>query len=258
MPSTIPPPTATTPDARSSLADVPASALRGRNRVAEAFYNGPGWRRFRFWERLFLKVQGGETRARRQILKHLPSHENAKVLEVGIGDGANLSRLPRSWSVLGVDIASRQLDECLSLHPFMSGRLTRAEGECLPFPDEIFDACFSIGGFNHFRDHPATLTEMRRVTRPGGTLIVADEIPDLHRFGIGHLIGFKPIDAWWLGSLGLDRDFIQMIFDHKFDPERVVREHWPGAARHSIWFGLGYCYVSTRSLDPSTKPRSPS
>ena len=54
-------------------------------------------------------------------------------------------------------------------------------------------------------------------------MVVADEIPNLHRFGIGHLIGMKSIDAFWLGALGLDREFVAMVFDHKFDPGRDPR-----------------------------------
>src|SRR2546430_1958419 len=46
--------------------------LRGRNRVAAAFYDGQGWRRFRTWERLFLALQGGQRRARAPILRELP------------------------------------------------------------------------------------------------------------------------------------------------------------------------------------------
>src|SRR5215212_9939877 len=45
--------------------------LTGRNRVAAAFYDGPGWRRFRPWEHAFLALQGGQERARRPILNHL-------------------------------------------------------------------------------------------------------------------------------------------------------------------------------------------
>ena len=46
-----------------------------------------------------------------------------------------------------------------------------------------------VGGFNYFRDPAAALREMRRVTRPAAPVIVADEIPDLYRFGAGHLLG---------------------------------------------------------------------
>ena len=35
---------------------------RGRNRVVAAFYDGPGWTRFRKWERLFLALQGAPDR----------------------------------------------------------------------------------------------------------------------------------------------------------------------------------------------------
>jgi len=235
------------------------SALKGRNRIAEAFYNGPGWAKFRRWERLFLKVQGGEARARRQILRHLTAPPFARVLEVGIGDGANLPLLPDAWTAYGVDIAMTPLEGCLEREPRMAGRLARAEAEVLPFANGTFDACWTLGGFNYFRDHDAALLEMKRVTRPGGTLIVADEIPHLHRYGIGHLIGIKVIDACWLRALGLDREFVEMVLNHDFDPDPVVRENWPGAVRYPIWGGLGYCYVaSERQTDlESTSTHEP-
>ena len=236
--------------------------LRGRNQIAGAFYDGAGWARFKPWERLFLMLQGGEPRARRQILRHLTAPPFARVLEVGIGDGANLGLLPRDWAAFGVDIALSQLEHCIDRDPRMEGRLARAEAEALPFADETFDACFTVGGFNYFADHEAALREMRRVTRPGGALVVADEVPNLHRFGIGHLIGLKAIDAFWLRVSGLDRAFVEMVFNHDFDPDLVVRDAWPNATRHSIWGGLGYCYVDFDSRadtdsDPQLRPPDP-
>ncbi len=218
-------------------------ALRGRNRIAGAFYDGPGWARFRFWEGLFLRVQGGESRARRQILRHLTGPPFARVLEVGIGSGSNLALLPDDWTTYGVDIAMTPLNDCLDREPSMAGRLARAEAEALPFADGTFDACFTLGGFNYFADHDAALREMRRVTRPGGTLVVADEVPNLHRFGIGHLVGLPAIDGVWLRALGLDREFVEMVFHPDDNPEHVVRDNWPDAVRHPIWAGLGYCFV---------------
>ena len=37
--------------------------LVGRNRVAAEFYNGSNWPKFRFWERLFLRIVGGKASA---------------------------------------------------------------------------------------------------------------------------------------------------------------------------------------------------
>jgi SAM-dependent methyltransferase len=221
--------------------------LTGRNEVVAAFYDGPGWRRFRPWEQGFLIVQGGVRKARMEILRHVltPGRHVARALEVGIGDGANLSLVPSGWTVYGVDIARTQLAACIGRHPGMAGRLAWSEAEGLPFDDASFDACWSIGGFNYYRDHEAALNEMTRVTRPGGPVVVADEVPGLHRAGLGHLLGIPSFDAWWLGLLGLDRDFVRMVLDFDVDIDGIVRRVWPGAVRFRIWHGLGYCFVNT-------------
>src|SRR4051794_36607152 len=149
--------------------------LTGTNRIAAAFYDSEAWRKFRPWERLFLRFQGpGQVRARLQILKHLPQRASARILEVGIGDGENLRLLPEGWEVFGVDIARTQLVACARRYPRMVGRLAWAEGEALPFGDASFDAVYTVGGFNYFRDQRAALEEMRRVVRPDGPVIVAD------------------------------------------------------------------------------------
>ncbi len=150
----------------------------------------------------------------------------------------------------------------------MAGRLARAEAESLPFDDATFDACWSIGGFNYYRDHEAALREMRRVTRPGGPVVVADEVPGLYRVGLGHLLGLPSFDAWWLRLLGLDRDFVTMVLDFDVDLDAITRRVWPDAVRHRIWHGLGYCLVNhpshevfpckpTRGLDMSTTSQEP-
>lgn len=227
--------------------------LQGRNRVVASFYDGRGWPRFRKWERLFLTLQGGARRARMSILRHVlaMNRSGARVLEVGIGDGENLRYLPASWTVYGVDIARTQLEACARRFPSMAGRLAWAEGERLPFPDATFDACYSIGGFTYYGDHALALSEMRRVTSPGGPAVVADETPGMHRAGIGHLIGLPAIDRFWLRGLGLDPDFIDMVLSFDVDLRSVATRAWPDAARHSIWTGLGYCLVNSPSDTPT-------
>jgi len=219
--------------------------LRGRNGIVAAFYDGPGWVRFRKWERLFLTLQGGARRARMSILRHLSAldRSEARVLEVGIGDGENLRFLPRSWAVYGVDIVRTQLVACRDRFPRMKGRLAWAEAERLPFPDATFDACYSIGGFTYYEDHAAALREMRRVTRATGLVVVADETPGMHRAGIGHLIGRPAIDRFWLRQLGLDAEFVDMVLQYDVDLRALTDEVWPDAARRPIWNRLGYCLI---------------
>jgi SAM-dependent methyltransferase len=219
--------------------------LTGRNRIAAAFYDGAGWEKFRPWERLFLRFQGG-AHARRVILRHLPSLAHARVLEVGIGDGENLAHLRGAWDVYGVDIARTQLVKCLERHPKLSGRLAWAEAEALPFADESFDATYTVGGFNFFGDHAAAVSEMMRVTRRGGTIVIADELPTLHRLGFGSLLGFPEIDRFGLRQMGLDAKFVEMALDCRLDLHTLASRMLPQARRYAIWNRLGYCLVSPR------------
>lgn len=219
--------------------------LEGRNRIGAAFYDGPSWPKFRPWERMFLALQGGEQRARSQILKHLPAGNQLRVLEVGIGDGDNLPFLPASWEIHGVDFARTRLENSFRRFPSLNGRLAWAQAEELPYEDGSFDAAYCIGGFNFFGDHAQAIREMRRVTRPGGTIVVADEVTWLHRCGLGHLIGIPAIDAVWLRWLGLDREFIKMVFETRLNIKQFVAENWREAKCTRIWGGLGYCLVES-------------
>ena len=221
--------------------------LRGTNRVAAAFYEGPSWSRFKRSEAFFLRLQGPGVRAARdQVLRHLPRLPRARVLEVGIGEGENLRFLPDGWEVFGVDVARRRLLDCLRSHPRSRGRLARAEGERLPFEDESFDAVFTVGGINYFRDPAAALREMRRVARPGAPLVAADENHDLHRLLLGHLLGLEALDRWTLGLSGLDPEFITMVFEAGPAVEAAARAVWPNHRRVPIWNRLGYCLIDSR------------
>jgi SAM-dependent methyltransferase len=225
-------------------------ALSGRNRIAASFYDSPGWIKFRRWEQGFLIMVGGIRKARMEILRHVVDRvkpPRVLALEVGIGDGENLACLPAGWNVQGVDVARTRLEDCIRRHPIMAGRLAWAEAEKLPFADATFDASWSVGGFNYYRDHEATLREMRRVTKPGGPVVVADEIPSLPRAGLGHLVGVPSLDGWWLRGLGLDREFADVVLEFDIDLKSLSERVWPGAVRHRIWRGLGYCLVDHTS-----------
>lgn len=222
--------------------------LAGTNRIAAAYYDGPDWPRFRFWEDVFLWFQGpGVTAARRQVLRYLPDRPTARVLEVGIGDGENLPRLPAGWEVYGVDVARNRLADCVARFPRTAGRLAWAEAERLPFEDESFDAVFTVGGINYFREPAAALREMRRVSRPGATLVAADERPDLYRFAPGHAIGLEGIDRWCLRRTGLAPEFLAMVYETPPTVESAARRAWPGHRRVPIWNRLGYCLVDVRN-----------
>ncbi len=194
--------------------------LRRKNRIAAEFYNGPRFERFRFWENLFLRYAGGLQGARRQILRHLPPLEGGSLLEVGVGDGDNLPLLSALTAVTGIDIAPRRLTACRLRFADRPLLLALAEAERIPFEDRTFDAVLCVGGFNFFSDLRAALAEMARVTRPGGRVVVADEIPDFLRYGWGHRIRLPALDRWLMGRW-FGPEFRDMVVRNELDVETL-------------------------------------
>jgi arsenite methyltransferase len=119
-----------------------------------------------------------------------------RVLEVGFGGAALLERLSAEVShghVVGVEIS----DEMLALGrkrlrgPIAAGRvvLRRGSVEALPCGDGEFDKACTVNTTYFWPDLAAGLSELRRVLRPGGRLVVGFVSPDdivrdgLHRHG---------------------------------------------------------------------------
>jgi SAM-dependent methyltransferase len=217
--------------------------LHGKNRISAEFYNSDRWKQFRPWEQLFLKTLGGLPGARRQILRHLDGLASGSLLEVGIGDGENVALLPRSLWISGIDIAERPLAACRARYPDRRLFLALAEGERIPFADRSFDAVLSVGGFNFYSDPECALKEMARVTRPGGRIVVADELPDLFEWGWGHLIGCPRLDDWLMRRFWLGPEFTDMVQGSRLDVRAVARAALHRPEIHTIWRGLGYCIV---------------
>lgn len=230
---------------RDGLLDM-LEQLEGNNKVAADFYNGPLWPRFRFWEWLTFLCNGGERRARRQILKFLPDLSGTRLLEVAIGDGANVPLIPTDCLLYGNDISTVQLTNCLRRNPDRNLRLSLGEAENLPFRDGSFDNVLSVGAFNYFNDPVQSLREMARVVKPGGLVVVSDEVPNLPNRLIGQWIGLPKLDRWILSRfLNLGPEFADMVDKHRhLQLEPIVREALTDWQIHSLWFRVGYCIVS--------------
>ncbi len=58
----------------------------------------------------------------------------------------------------------------------------RAHAESLPFPSASFDRVLVVDALHHFCDQRDAITDLLRVLRPGGRLVI--EEPDLRRFAV--------------------------------------------------------------------------
>ncbi len=212
------------------------------NLIARDFYNSALWPKFRFWEWFFFVCNGGEKRARNAILKHLPKTPDLKLLDVAVGDGVYLGWLPRDWNIVGIDVSSGQLASCQRRNPDRDLRLVLGEAESLPFQDHSFDAVLSIGGFNHFNDPEAALREMVRVARPGATIVISDESPNLTDRMLGHKLGMPGIDRWIVSRMmNLGDAFTDLVERHRhLDIAAIGRRVLKDSQYKVIWLGGGY------------------
>lgn len=111
------------------------------------------------------------------LLERLQPH--ARTLEVGCGSakltaligerGARVTGVDLSWHAL---LAARKNLEAVRV----SGTLGQADAYQLPFGNDTFDAVFSTGLLEHFRDPSPIVAEMARVLRVGG-LFFSDVAP---------------------------------------------------------------------------------
>jgi SAM-dependent methyltransferase len=95
-----------------------------------------------------------------------------RVLDVAGGDGYWAAQARRRGAAaVAVDIAPAKLRRGGSL----SSRpgLVRGDALRLPFPDGSFDRVMSICAIEHFDDGARALSEMARVLRPGGELVMS-------------------------------------------------------------------------------------
>lgn len=99
--------------------------------------------------------------------------DGGRVLDVGCGTGSLVQAVadtaPRS-QIVGIDLAQPFIDYCRSR--FSNPRVSFDCGSALdlPYPDGSFDASLSLLVFQHLPQPEKAAMEMRRVTRPGGTV----------------------------------------------------------------------------------------
>jgi ubiquinone/menaquinone biosynthesis C-methylase UbiE len=104
-----------------------------------------------------------------------------RILDVGCGTGYFARMLSATvgadGAVVGIDAAPEMIDHAIS--QTRSGANTSfdvASASALPFPDSSFDVVVSSLTMHHLApaDQLPAIQEMRRVLRPGGTLLIAE------------------------------------------------------------------------------------
>ncbi len=102
--------------------------------------------------------------------------DNTRVLDVGCGTGALTAAIlaahPRC-RVTGIDPSDAYIDYARGHLGTGNVELETGDAQKLRFPDAQFDASLALLVFNFIPDRGKALAEVRRVTRPGGSVSAA-------------------------------------------------------------------------------------
>jgi ubiquinone/menaquinone biosynthesis C-methylase UbiE len=117
-----------------------------------------------------------------------------RVHEVGPGTGYYALHVARWLEPDGtmevLDIQQEMLDHSMRrAHALGISNIfpTRGDAQRLPYPDGYFDATYLVATLGEVPDKERALTELRRVLRRGGRLVVGEVLLDPHRVSLSDL-----------------------------------------------------------------------
>ncbi|MCG8427707.1 MAG: class I SAM-dependent methyltransferase [Chromatiales bacterium] len=113
------------------------------------------------------------------VLETLALEGTDRVLEIGFGPGRLISHMAKvidQGIIEGVDFSQTMLQQAARVNQaaIKAGRVRLHEGECsaLPFEDNHFDKLCSVNTLYFWREPNRYLTEMCRVLKPGGKIVI--------------------------------------------------------------------------------------
>ena len=112
-----------------------------------------------------------------------PIHEGETILDIGSGGGFDVIfaaiKAGAEGNVTGIDVTPGMLERSkknLKETSIKTVVLRQASAENLPFSDNKFDVVISNGVFNLIPEKAKALSEVYRVLKSGGRLMMADQI----------------------------------------------------------------------------------
>jgi demethylmenaquinone methyltransferase/2-methoxy-6-polyprenyl-1,4-benzoquinol methylase len=189
---------------------------------------------------------GQDPRWRRFLVSRVDAGPDARVLDVATGTGAVALELVRQHGcrVVGVDQSAEMLAEARRR---VNGRieLVEADAQSLPFADDEFDALTFTYLLRYVADPAATLRELARVVRPGGTIAGLE-------FGVPGGIWRAPWELYVrlglrAGGAAIGRGWRE-VGSFLGSSIRDFHARWPPERLHEAWRAAGLEDVRTQRL----------
>jgi SAM-dependent methyltransferase len=119
--------------------------------------------------------------ANEEIVSNAGIAPGVKVLDIACGTGNSaIPAARRGADVVGIDIAPNLLEQARArAHAAgVKARFQEGDAEALDFPDASFDVVISVFGAMFAPRPELVVSELRRVARPGGRIVMGNWTPD--------------------------------------------------------------------------------
>ena len=111
------------------------------------------------------------------LKKVIPHIQGGKILEVSFGNGYLMTKYAsRKYEIYGIDYNEKMLEitrvkmDKLKIH----AHLVKGNVENLPYPDNTFDTVINTMAFTGYPSGDKAMSELKRVLRPNGKLLLVD------------------------------------------------------------------------------------
>ncbi len=131
------------------------------------------------------------------------------VLEIGAGDGVNLSYYHPDAQVIATEPDTESIELITDYEDNVT--LAQVSAEELPFPDGTFDAVVGTLVFCTIPDAPRALQEVRRVLKPGGSLRLVEHVRAKNPLGRALMRLANPAWHWMTGGCNINRDTLRAV-----------------------------------------------
>lgn len=172
----------------------------------------------RFYDAFNFFMERFASKHRKEILRQA----RGNILEVGVGTGSSFKDYPPNKQIIAVDVSKEMLRRAEGKLRNYNGKveLRREDVQNLSFKDETFDTIFTSWVFCSVTDPVKGLTEVRRVLKKDGQLLMLEHVRSRNNM-LGYMMDkINPIVAM-LGVDNINRDTVENLRKAGF---RVKRE----------------------------------
>jgi len=175
----------------------------------------------RFYDREQQMMERVAGRWRRELWIRVREGE---VLEIGVGTGLNMRFYPSGAHITAVDIAENMLERAKARAAKLgvAVELSRMDAQHLDFGEARFDWAVATFVFCSVPDAVAGLKEVRRVLKPGGTLLLLEHVRSENRI-VGKLMDLVNPVAVRVSGANINRRTVDNVRAAGFETVAVSR-----------------------------------